>query len=116
MKKNSELVYTTDPGRQPCPKCGKLECRCTPETSLPRKQQSIRVSLDKKGRRGKTVTLAEGFSVNPTHLSEIARDIKRHIGAGGTAKQRRIEIQGDHRKKVAALLEEMGFKVKFVGG
>jgi len=62
------------------------------------------------------MTIIDGLKVNPAHLSDIAKTIKRKIGTGGTAKQGRIEIQGEHRNKVAALLQEMGVRTKLSGG
>ena len=62
------------------------------------------------------MTVIEGLKVNPMHLAEIARLIKQKMGTGGTAKQGRIEIQGEHRDKVASILQEMGVKTIFSGG
>jgi translation initiation factor 1 len=116
MKTDPELVYSTNKNLQPCAKCDKLNCTCPPEKNVSSNKQTIRISLDRKARRGKSVTLVEGFQVNPTHLADIAKSLKQFLGTGGTAKQGRIEIQGDHRKKVAERLAEMGYKVKLVGG
>ena len=116
MTKNSSLVYSTDSNKKRCPKCGQFECICRQEKSKPLENQTARISLDRKGRKGKSVTLIEGLSVNPQHLADIAKKLKQFIGSGGTAKQGRIELQGDHRKRVAEKLEEMGVKTKFIGG
>ena len=116
MPNNAELVYSTNKDLQPCPKCGKLSCQCRPERIVSAAQQPLRISLDKKGRKGKSVTLIEGFHVNPTHLAEIAKSLKQFLGTGGTAKEGHIEIQGDHRKKAAEKLQEMGYRVKTIGG
>ena len=62
------------------------------------------------------MTLIEGFSVNPQHLADIAKELKQFLGTGGTAKQGRIEIQGDQRTRIKQKLEEMGYKTKLVGG
>ena len=62
------------------------------------------------------MTVVEGLRVNPMHLADIAKTIKQKIGTGGTAKQGRIEIQGEHRDKVATILQDMGVKTKFSGG
>ncbi len=116
MPSNTELVYSTNKNLQRCRKCGKLICECQPEKSVSAGKQTPRVSLDKKGRKGKSVTLIEGFHVNPTHLAEIAKSLKQFLGTGGTAKEGHIEIQGDHRKKAAEKLLEMGYRVKTIGG
>lgn len=76
------------------------------------KCKSVRVSLDTKGRKGKVVTLVGGLQHNPATMSEIARILKQHCGAGGTVKEGQIEIQGDHRQRVAEKLREMNYVVK----
>jgi len=116
MTSNSELVYSTNKNLQRCPKCGKLICECRPGKKVPAAQQTLRISLDRKGRKGKSVTLIEGFHVNPSHLADIAKSLKQFLGSGGTAKEGHIEIQGDHRKKAGEKLLEMGYRVKTIGG
>jgi predicted translation initiation factor SUI1 len=76
------------------------------------KGKSIRVTLDKKGRKGKTVTLVTGFQHNPQTMQEIAKILKGHCGAGGTIKGMVIEIQGDQRQKIAEKLRELNYFVK----
>jgi predicted translation initiation factor SUI1 len=76
------------------------------------KNKTVRVGIDSKGRKGKTVTLVEGLQHNPTTLAEIARILKQHCGAGGTVKEGKIEIQGDQRERVAEKLREMNYVVK----
>ena len=109
--KNSKLLLSTNPIVKPEP--DKQEST-GPENNS--QVQSVRIFLDKKGRRGKSVTVIDGFSVNPQHLSEIARTLKQFLGTGGTAKQGKIEIQGDFRKKLAEKLHKMGYKTKIIGG
>jgi predicted translation initiation factor SUI1 len=76
------------------------------------KNQTVRVKLDTKGRKGKSVTLVEGLRHNPATMAEIARILKQHCGAGGTVKEGQIEIQGDQRERVAEKLREMNYLVK----
>ncbi len=83
---------------------------------MPLEGQQATLRIDRKGRKGKSVTVVEGLSVNPTHLGELAKELKQKLGTGGTAKQGRIEIQGEHREKIAELLQEKGVKSKFSGG
>lgn len=116
MAKNSNLVYSTDSTKQKCPKCGQYDCICNKVEDGPLAGQTAKIMVDRKGRKGKSMTVVEGLKVNPMHLADIAKTIKQKIGAGGTAKQGRIEIQGEHRDKVAAVLQEMGVKTKFSGG
>lgn len=71
----------------------------------------VRILLDTKGRKGKTVTLVTGLQHNPDTIGEIARTLKQHCGAGGTVRGRDIEIQGDQRERVAAKLADMNYRV-----
>ncbi len=114
--KNSKLVYSTDKGRQKCPKCGQYDCICETPAKVPLTGQTAKILIDRKGRKGKGMTVIEGLRVNPAHLADIARKLKQQLGVGGTAKNGRIEIQGEHRDKIAAILGEMGVKSKFSGG
>jgi translation initiation factor 1 len=75
---------------------------------------------DKKGRRGKMVTVISGFLLNEADLTTLAKTLKGLCGAGGTVKREDglqiIEIQGDHREKMAEKLKALGYKVKLAGG
>ncbi|MBN1464125.1 translation initiation factor [candidate division KSB1 bacterium] len=106
----SVLVYSTARTSK-CPVCDQYDCRCEKNEDKP--AQSARIRIDRAGRKGKSVTIIEGLQVNPSHLAEIAKTIKQKLGVGGTAKEGRIEIQGEQRDKVATLLSEMGVKIKF---
>ncbi len=76
----------------------------------------MRVSLDKKGRGGKSVTLVTGLPGSDEDLKLLAADLKRRCGTGGTLKDGVIEIQGDHRDTLVALLRAKGLNVKRAGG
>ena len=114
------LVYSTDGGRvSNCPRCGLpyKNCRCSQSTQPIRKSDGIvRVTRDRKQRRGKTVTVIDGVMGSEAELSTLAQQLKKLCGSGGTVKDRNIEIQGDHCDKVMAKLSEMGYKVKRAGG
>jgi translation initiation factor 1 len=101
-----------------CPHCGhpvaRCACRANPHT--PRGDGIARVRREVKGRRGKTVTTVAGLAVDPDALRELAGELKRRCGSGGSAKDGVIEVQGDHRDAVVAFLEERGFEVKRAGG
>jgi translation initiation factor 1 len=71
----------------------------------------LHVQLEKKGRRGKGVTVVQGFFHTKDDLQAYARELKARCGAGGTVKNDTIEIQGDHRKTVAEYFREKGFRV-----
>ena len=74
----------------------------------------VRVSRETSGRRGKTVTIVRG--IPPRELDAVASDLKHQCGSGGSAKDGVVQIQGDHRPKVAARLEARGYRVKLAGG
>ncbi|MFA6591837.1 MAG: translation initiation factor [Bacteroidales bacterium] len=82
------------------------------EETLPPQKQRLFVTLDKRNRAGKKVTLVTGFTGAGDDLSELGRALKVKCGVGGTAKDGEITIQGDLRDKVAALLQEMGYNAK----
>lgn len=72
----------------------------------------VKVSIDRKQRRGKTATIAEGFECDEREVAEIAASLKKSIGVGGSSRGAEILLQGDCRDRMASLLTGMGFKVK----
>lgn len=85
------------------------------ETLEPSKQL-LYVSLDRKQRGGKEVTLVEGFVGSEDDLKELGKMLKTKCGVGGTAKDGEIIVQGSFRDKVIELLEKEGYKTKRKGG
>ncbi len=68
-------------------------------------------------RGGKTVTVVKGFvGISDTEKQRLAKQMQKACGAGGTVKEGRIEIQGDHRETVARLLTDAGFRPVLAGG
>lgn len=82
----------------------------------PPSQQALKIQVSRKGRKGKTVTIISGFLSKPETLADLTKKLKAHCGAGGTLKDTEIEVQGDHRQKLADYLKKLGYPVKFVGG
>jgi translation initiation factor 1 len=109
-------VYSTDPDFKPCPRCQRYPCRCPKPRSLPPQEQTASLHLEKKGRGGKTVTIIRGLQLSPEDLKSLSKTLKTTCGTGGTLKDGDIEIQGDHRQKIAEKLRALGYKTKFVGG
>lgn len=75
-------------------------------------KDTLHVLIEKKGRGGKTATIVEGFTIPDNEVAEIASELKKKIGVGGSARGGEILIQGDRREEVKKLLKEKGFKVK----
>lgn len=73
--------------------------------------QNLRVIIDRKGRRGKTATIVEGFTLPDAEVDAIASELKRKIGTGGSSRGGEILLQGEWKEKAADILKAMGFKV-----
>ena len=78
-------------------------------TTLPKGQQKLRVKLDTKQRAGKVVTLVEGFSGTADDLEALGKQLKTKCGAGGSAKDGLILVQGDYKEKVLLWLRDWGY-------
>lgn len=76
----------------------------------------LRVRRETKGRGGKTVTVITGFNIGEAQVRELAGELKKRCGTGGTVKDGVIEIQGDHRDLLLAELVKRGYKAKSAGG
>ncbi len=76
----------------------------------------VRLGRETKGRRGKGVTTLSDLPLDEAGVRELAATLKQRCGTGGTVRDGRIEIQGDQRERLAAVLESMGYRVKRVGG
>jgi translation initiation factor 1 len=111
------LVYSTVRGLV-CPDCRLpvAKCGCRKGAPPPKGDGVVRVRRETKGRAGKTVTAVEGIPLSGEALRDLAAELKRHCGTGGTLKGGVIEIQGDHRDAVVADLTRRGFTVKRAGG
>lgn len=99
---NSGMVYSTNPDLM---KEEPAEEASTPEKA----KQKLRVSLDKKQRAGKVVTLVSGFKGKEEDLQALAKELKTKCGAGGSVKDGEIMIQGDYREKVVEWLVGWGY-------
>jgi translation initiation factor 1 len=84
--------------------------------SLPPQQQMAYLHRDSSGRGGKAVTLVKNLVLSAQDVRALAKKLKHECGTGGTVKEGIIEIQGEQREKVAAVLRRLGYKVKIAGG
>jgi len=84
--------------------------------TLPPQQQNLVVSLDRKQRKGKSVTLIRGYTGSEEDLKELAKKLKTRFGVGGSAKDGEIIIQGDFVQRVMEYLAAEQYKVKRSGG
>ena len=105
-KKRLGVVFSTNPDFT-----YQEEAEAEPATIEPHKQNLI-VTIDRKGRGGKQVTLVTGFVGTSDALAELGRTLKVKCGVGGSAKDGEIAIQGDFRDRVVSLLKDMGYKAK----
>ncbi len=111
-KKNRvNVVYSTNPDFQ------FEELHDAIEETLEPAQQQLYISLDRKNRGGKEVTLVEGFIGLDEDLKTLAKTLKSKCGVGGSMKNSEVMIQGNFVEKVYLLLTDMGYsKVKKKGG
>lgn len=88
------------------------------EPTLPKKTRGrVDILRQTAHRGGKTVTVITGFvGIGQAEKEALAKQMQTVCGAGGTVKDGRIEIQGDHRDTVARILAEAGFRPVFAGG
>ena len=84
--------------------------------SLPTQQQTVYLHRESSGRGGKPVSLVKNLVLSADNLKALAKKLKQECGTGGTVKEGVIEIQGEHREKIADVLHKLGYKVKIAGG
>lgn len=77
--------------------------------TLEKKQQKLRVSIEKKGRGGKTVTVITGFIGREDDLKELGKLLKTKCGVGGSTKDGEILIQGEFKQRIIELLKAEGY-------
>jgi translation initiation factor 1 len=117
-KTNSSIVWSDDP-KDKCQNCGALlaSCKCKPIDSPLKDYRFVAVfRLEKNGRGGKTVTVIDQLPKNEIFLRDLTKELKSKCGTGGTylteGKDGVIEIQGDKRVQIKALLDKKGIKYK----
>jgi len=118
---NIRRVYSSEEGRF-CPDCGKRSdgCSCRKDKkTVDRKAPAdgvVRLRREVSGRAGKTVIVITGLPLEEKALKELGKKLKKLCGAGGSVKGGLVEIQGEHRERLMAELEKLGYKAKAAGG
>ncbi|MBC8320210.1 MAG: translation initiation factor [Bacteroidetes bacterium] len=107
--KNTKIVYSTNPD------FNDWEEQDSEVITLPPNEQKLIISLDKKQRKGKKVTLVKGFVGSDDKLKELGKLLKTKCGVGGSVKDNEVIIQGDLREKVVTVLSSMGYNCKIKG-
>ena len=107
---NDGMVYSTNPGYS------WDDERLEDEDWSAGQCATLYVSLDRKQRAGKPVTLVEGFDGPASELLLLGKALKQQCGVGGAVKEGCILVQGDHRDKVVAHLDSLGYQTKQKGG
>ena len=102
-KDRLNVVYSTNPD------CQYENIEEEEAETLPNNQQKLRISMEKKGRGGKTVTLIKGFIGTEDDLKELGKLLKTKCGVGGSAKEGEIIIQGDFKQRIIDLLKAEGY-------
>ena len=105
-KKRLGVVFSTNPD------FAYTEQQEEVQQTLGPSRQRLVVSIDRRCRAGKQVTLVSGFVGSDEDLAELGRKLKIKCGVGGTAKNGEITIQGDFRDRITSLLNEMGYRAK----
>lgn len=137
-KKPPKVVYSTDPDDgppspfaalgplaspspqkpQPAPATPPAQPAKNPAAAVPALQGNtpVRVSRERKGRGGKTVSIITGVMSREAGRQALLKLLKNKLGTGGTLEDDTIVIQGDHRERIVEILNELGYKAKVAGG
>lgn len=110
-KDDRPTVYSTEWGDQ-----RKNTSPKTKVKSLPPAEQTAYLHRESKGRGGKTVSIVKNLQLSEADLKALSKKLKKACGTGGTIKDGEIEIQGEHREKMAEVLQKLGYKTKIAGG
>lgn len=92
-----------------CSVCGLPKELCVCE-EIARETQRIIIKTERR-RYGKTVTIVEGIDPGDININELAKKLKTKCASGGTVKNGKIELQGEHKKKIQKALAELGYSV-----
>ena len=105
------LVYSTDPVPEPEQSPPALPRNPAAPFAV-QGTQPVRVHLERKGRKGKTVSIVTGIKSPDVGKRALLKHLKGKLGSGGAVKGAELEIQGDQRERLVALLNELGYRAK----
>ncbi|MBL8063056.1 MAG: hypothetical protein JNK32_08570 [Anaerolineales bacterium] len=111
MPNNNKTVWSSSDGD-----LRKKEQTASHARSLPPQQQTAYLHRESGGRGGKVVSVVKNLILTEDDLKVLAKKLKQECGTGGTVKDGLIEIQGEHRQRMAEVLTRLGYKVKIAGG
>lgn len=111
MSNNNRTVWSSSDGDQ-----RKKNQTVTHARSLPPQQQTAYLHRESGGRGGKVVSVVKNLVLTEEDLKTLAKKLKQECGTGGTVKDGMIEIQGEHRQRMAEVLQKLGYKTKIAGG
>jgi len=90
-----------------CQICGLVKELCVCET-IAKESQKILVYVERK-KFNKYYTIVEGIDEKEIDLKDLAKKLKSELACGGTIKDGKIELQGEHKQKTKKILIEYGF-------
>jgi translation initiation factor 1 len=110
-KQDHRTVWSSEQGdlRKREPQPGEVK-------SLPPSQQIAYLHRETKGRGGKAVTVIKNLALSIDDMKALSKQLKQTCGSGGTVRDGQIEIQGEHRERIAEVLQQLGYKVNIAGG
>jgi translation initiation factor 1 len=113
----TRLAYSTEGGVTAPDRDEPRKARSAPRaaSSAPARDGGIRITLDRRG-SDRVVTVVTGLPGSPAEVAALAKALKTACGAGGTVKAGALELQGDHRPRVEAVLDARGLRWKRSGG
>ena len=111
MPNNNRTVWSSEEGD-----LRKREQTVSHARSLPPQQQTAYLHRESGGRGGKVVSVVKNLILTEEDMKVLAKRLKQECGTGGTVKDGVIEIQGEHRQRMAEVLQKLGYKTKIAGG
>ena len=116
-QKNRKTVFSTDPEPEDATIVEQVDKPMNPAGPFARQGSNpVRVHRDRKGRKGKTVSVIKGVLSPQQGKQALLKLLKNKLGTGGKIDGDDIEIQGEQRERIVEILNGLGFKAKIAGG